>query len=366
MRRLPRPTAYGWAVPAARVFLVADVMAGIAGALDELVPAGTPVVLSDAVVPAALRGDRAQRAPGRAGAAAARRRPAGARSTSTRIDAAFAAGARSLLLCSPHNPTGRVFTRRRARARSPRSSSGTAPRVIADEVHAPLVYPGHRARPVREHLRRDRRAHGHGHVRLEGVQPRRVEVRAGRHLEPRRRGAVAEAPGVEGRGPDPDRDRRVDRGVPVRRAVAGRARRRTWTGTGSCSRELIDAEVPGVTLRPPEGTFLSWLDCSGLEVDDPAELLPPRGTRRGLRRAAVRRGRGAARPVQLRDVARAARADRPRDGRRGQRPLISASVGHPRREVHVGRRLLVLPDVRRDRHRRRGRRCRTRGSRSRT
>src|ERR1700722_14370562 len=37
-------SAYGWAVPSARVFPVIDVLAGITGALDLFVPPGTDVV----------------------------------------------------------------------------------------------------------------------------------------------------------------------------------------------------------------------------------------------------------------------------------------------------------------------------------
>jgi cystathionine beta-lyase len=34
--------------------------------------------------------------------------------------------------------------------------------------------------------------------------------------------------------------------------------------------ELISAELPGVAQRAPEATYLAWLDCAGLGVDDPA------------------------------------------------------------------------------------------------
>jgi cystathionine beta-lyase len=33
---------------------------------------------------------------------------------------------------------------------------------------------------------------------------------------------------------------------------------------------VLAAELPEVALHPPEGTFLAWLDCGGLGVDDPA------------------------------------------------------------------------------------------------
>ncbi len=32
------------------------------------------------------------------------------------------------------------------------------------------------------------------------------------------------------------------------------------------------AELPEVVYRPPEGTYLAWLDCTGLGLDDPARF----------------------------------------------------------------------------------------------
>src|SRR6185369_5668488 len=34
--------------------------------------------------------------------------------------------------------------------------------------------------------------------------------------------------------------------------------------------ELVAAHLPGVVCGPPEATFLSWLDCSALGLQDPA------------------------------------------------------------------------------------------------
>ena len=62
-----------------------------------------------------------------------------------RLDALFADGARTLLLTQPHNPWGRVFTRAELEGvRDVVLRHGA--RVIADEIHAPLVLPGAEAR----------------------------------------------------------------------------------------------------------------------------------------------------------------------------------------------------------------------------
>ncbi|KAA1430244.1 MalY/PatB family protein [Mycolicibacter arupensis] len=55
------------------------------------------------------------------------------------LDAAFAAGAGSLILCNPNNPLGTAFTAEEIGAIVDIAARHRA-RVIADEIHAPLVY----------------------------------------------------------------------------------------------------------------------------------------------------------------------------------------------------------------------------------
>ncbi len=55
------------------------------------------------------------------------------------LDNAFAAGAGSLILCNPNNPLGTAFTAEELRAIIDIAARHGA-RVIADEIHAPLVY----------------------------------------------------------------------------------------------------------------------------------------------------------------------------------------------------------------------------------
>ena len=57
-----------------------------------------------------------------------------------------AAGARMLLLCNPHNPIGKVYARAELQRIATIAARHDA-RVFADEIHAPLVYPGHRHVP---------------------------------------------------------------------------------------------------------------------------------------------------------------------------------------------------------------------------
>lgn len=57
------------------------------------------------------------------------------------LERAFAAGAKAMLLCSPHNPLGLVHPAETLRALAELAEKhGVA--VVSDEIHAPLVHPG--------------------------------------------------------------------------------------------------------------------------------------------------------------------------------------------------------------------------------
>ena len=55
------------------------------------------------------------------------------------LDRAFGAGAKALLLCSPHNPSGRVYTKDELAAVAAVAEAHGA-LVVVDEIHAPLTF----------------------------------------------------------------------------------------------------------------------------------------------------------------------------------------------------------------------------------
>jgi len=125
-----------WQVEAARTLPVADIMSGVAELLRTLTGAGDRVVVNPPVYPPFFTVTRevgrevveAPLAPNwRLDLAA--------------LEAAFAAGAKAYLLCSPHNPTGTVHTREELAAVAELATRHGVV-VIADEVHAPMTLPG--------------------------------------------------------------------------------------------------------------------------------------------------------------------------------------------------------------------------------
>ena len=140
----PRGTAYaeafadfaarhhGWDVPVDRTRLVPDVMLGGVELVRLVSAPGDAVVINPPVYPPFRSflehaGRRVVTAP---------LTPAG-RLDLDALDRAFA-GARAYLLCHPHNPTGTLHTADELRAVGDLAARHGV-RVVADEIHAPLV-----------------------------------------------------------------------------------------------------------------------------------------------------------------------------------------------------------------------------------
>src|SRR6202022_3121651 len=121
------------------VGLVPDVMVGVTELLRVAASPGDGVVINTPVYPPFFRhivaaGCRVVEAPLAYGSR-------GYQLDLEALERSFAAGARIYLLCNPHNPTGRVFSRAEL---GPVAELADRYRVlvIADEIHAPLVLAG--------------------------------------------------------------------------------------------------------------------------------------------------------------------------------------------------------------------------------
>lgn len=148
----PRPTAlpevfcqrmqerFGWTVEPGRVELLTDVVQGLYVAVTQLSAEGEGVVVQTPVYPPFLTAVRET----------GRRRidnpltASGSGRWELDLDGLAAItdpDVRLLLLCNPHNPTGRVLVRRELEAIAALAAERDWV-VVSDEIHADLVYPG--------------------------------------------------------------------------------------------------------------------------------------------------------------------------------------------------------------------------------
>ncbi len=191
------------------------------------------------------------------------------------IDAAFRAGGHLLIFCNPYNPLGRVF-RADEMTQLTELVDRRGGRVFADEIHAPLVYPGQRHIPYAT----------------------TSETAAGHTLTATSASKAWNLPGLKCAQViltnEADRKRWADMGVfashgasnpGVVANIAAFRHGEAWLdeilGYLDDSRRLlaglIRRHLPGVRYRPPDGTYLAWLDCTALDLpQSPGELITDR------------------------------------------------------------------------------------------
>nr|WP_205835533.1 aminotransferase class I/II-fold pyridoxal phosphate-dependent enzyme [Microbacterium sp. CFH 90308] len=128
---------FGWEIDPARVRTTCDVMMGVVEILRRVTEPGDRVIVTTPVYPPFFEcipeaGAVVERVPLRDTGTAWELDLVG-------IEAAFAAGARAILLCNPHNPTGTVHSRETLAALADLAARFGAV-VISDEIHAPLTH----------------------------------------------------------------------------------------------------------------------------------------------------------------------------------------------------------------------------------
>ena len=254
---------WSWTVDPAWCWPVADVMVGVGEALGVLTRPGDGVVICppvyapfDRVVPE--RGRRTVPVPL---TAAGDLDLAG-------IDAALAGGARAVLLSSPHNPTGRVWSGPELDALDD-VVTGHAAVVVSDEIHAPLTLPGATFTP---YLR------GRERAAVAVVSASKAFNLAGLKAAL----VVAGSPAVQDRLATlpPEVAYRAGH-LGVLAGVAAYEEGDAWLDAllGHLDRnrrllaELLARQVPGVEHTPPQASYLAWLDCRALGDDAAARFL---------------------------------------------------------------------------------------------
>jgi cysteine-S-conjugate beta-lyase len=191
-----------------------------------------------------------------------------------RLDALFAAGARTLLLTQPHNPWGRVFTRAELEGvRDVVARHGA--RVVSDEIHAPLVLPG------AEHV---------SYLSIDGTHDHAVAVVAASKAfntaglrcaqlvvpDDAARAKVLAAPPAANDSWSPlgvvAARAAYEHGGPWLASLVERLdQQRTLLG------ELLSEHLPEVRSWPLQATYLAWLDVGAYGHADPAAVALERG-----------------------------------------------------------------------------------------
>jgi len=251
---------YGWHVPPEWISPLADVVAGLQAAIDKFTPPGSPVVLpTPAYMPflavPALLGRELIEVPmverdGRMGY------------DLDGIAAAFDRGARLVVHVNPHNPLGRVFGVDEQLALADVVAAAGA-HVFADEIHAPLVYPGAVHRPYAslspETARHTVTATSTSKAwNVPGLKAAQLILSDPADVEHWARvgslyGHGASTPGL-------------------RAAAAAYDEGGDWLddvlayldGNRLLLADLVAEHLPDVGFTPPEGTYLAWLDCRRL------------------------------------------------------------------------------------------------------
>jgi cystathionine beta-lyase len=265
---------FDWELDPERVWLVADVMVGIAEVLRLVTEPGDGVVVNPPVYPPFYRT-----------IAELERRVVEAPLVEPgerweldldALETAFAGGARAYVFCSPHNPTGRVFSRAELERIAEVAQRYDAA-VISDEIHGPLTLPGAAYIPF---------------AALGETIGARVVAVTGASKAWNLAGlkcalvVAGSAPVQRELGRLPDYIVAESGHLGVLASIAAFEAGEPWLDSvleqldsnRRRLRDLLPAELPAVRCVLPEASYLAWLDCRALPLgDDPAEAFLERG-----------------------------------------------------------------------------------------
>jgi cystathionine beta-lyase len=253
---------YGWAVDPADVHHVPDVIKALELAITHYSRPGSPVILPTPAYMPFLS------VPGYLGREIIQVRMRDEDGFFTldldAIEDAFRAGGHLLIFCNPYNPLGRVFTAAEI-ARLTDVVDRHGGRVFADEIHAPLVYPGQR------------------HLPYAATSP----AAAAHTLTATSASKAWNLPGLKCAqvilSSDPDREVWEEMGFfashgasnpGVVANIAAYRHGEAWLDEVLAylddSRRLLAGllrrHLPQVRYRPPDGTYLAWLDCTAMDL----------------------------------------------------------------------------------------------------
>jgi cysteine-S-conjugate beta-lyase len=175
---------------------------------------------------------------------------------------------RAFLLCNPHNPVGRVYTRAEL-SRLAEICLRHRLTIVADEIHCDLLYTGHEHVPMAS-LGPDVAMHT-----ITMMAPSKTFNQAGLKASV----AVVTDPGLRERF----QNARKDMVQPTANVMGYTAMVAAYRDGGPWHEALlryleanrdyladyVSRHLSGVTMAKPEGTYLAWLDCRPAGIADP-------------------------------------------------------------------------------------------------
>jgi cystathionine beta-lyase len=267
-------TRLGWAADPALVYPIPDVMTGLAEVAQALTPPGAGIVINPPVYPPfwfrfGFSGRRIVTAPlacdetGRYDLDPAA------------LDHALAQpGVAAYLLCSPHNPTGSVWTREQLHTVADLCQQHDV-LLLVDEIHGPLVLPGTEYVPFMsiDHEMTSRAfaftsaSKGWNIPGLKcglavagSAEGGKLITEHWEALLPGHLGVLASVAAFTD-------------GLPWLDAAVGQLDENRWL-----LRRLLAEQLPEAGYVPPQASFLAWIDCRDMGLaGDPAEVFLDRG-----------------------------------------------------------------------------------------
>lgn len=178
-----------------------------------------------------------------------------------------ASGIKLFILCNPHNPVGRVFTREELTKMAEICLRNNI-WICSDEIHSDLIFSDHQ------------------HVPIASLSPE-VSARTVTYFAPSKTYNIAGLSTSVVVAQNPDMKKQLCETLPMllghpnilglHAALAAYQDGREWLrellvyleANRDYLVDFVARELPGVDLWTPEGTFLGWLDCRQLDVESP-------------------------------------------------------------------------------------------------
>jgi cystathionine beta-lyase len=259
---------WGWTFDPSHAITVTDVMTGVLESVQKLSKPGDPIILTPPIYPPFTMVTQMLERP----MIPARLTTEG-RIDLDALESAFAKAAESggtpiMLLSNPHNPGGTVHTRTELETVAQLARKHGA-RVVADEIHAPIIMPTATFTP---------------YLSVAGTEPDVSMISASKGWNLAGFKAAAAIPGADAVEDLKSINHRMGTHPGHIAVIAHSAafdNARDWLDGAIAGidanrfllADLLAERLPDARYTPPESTYLAWIDCRDLGLgDDPAKV----------------------------------------------------------------------------------------------